>query len=149
MALGKNNYFFGILINFAFPGRHNLRVALLFIYHWFLGQGVFHYSNGVEDSATAEISRSQIWQWIRHGTMIEGTTTQITSLMVYKELEKVLQGLNFEKGLADFKRITTAKFLLLEIVTAREPPEFITTFLNDLHKFNALHNKHDNLQAKL
>lgn len=45
--------------------RHNIAVALLFIYHWLSGQGIFYYKGAVEDSATAEISSSQLWQWIR------------------------------------------------------------------------------------
>lgn len=45
--------------------RHNISVALLFIYHWLCGMGIFYYKGAVEDSATAEISRSQLWQWIR------------------------------------------------------------------------------------
>lgn len=45
--------------------RHNISVALLFIYHWLSGSGVFYFKGAVEDSATAEISRSQLWQWIR------------------------------------------------------------------------------------
>ena len=46
--------------------NHNIAVAILFIYNWFQGYGHFYYHDAVEDSATAEISRSQIWQWIRH-----------------------------------------------------------------------------------
>lgn len=46
--------------------QHNVIVALLFLYNWLQGNGHFFYQNCVEDSATAEISRSQIWQWIRH-----------------------------------------------------------------------------------
>lgn len=45
--------------------RQNISVALLFIYHWLSGSGIFHFNGSVEDSATAEISRSQLWQWIR------------------------------------------------------------------------------------
>lgn len=47
--------------------RHNVAVAVLFIYHWLSGSGLFFYRGCVEDSATAEISRSQLWQWIRFG----------------------------------------------------------------------------------
>ena len=46
--------------------KHNICVALLFIFNWSEGRGHFIYKGAVEDSATAEISRSQIWQWIRH-----------------------------------------------------------------------------------
>lgn len=45
--------------------KKNVAVSLLFIYHWLTGSGVFFYDGFVEDSATAEISRSQLWQWIR------------------------------------------------------------------------------------
>lgn len=45
--------------------KHNVAVAILFIYYWLAGIGHFFYNGNVEDSATAEISRAQIWQWIR------------------------------------------------------------------------------------
>lgn len=50
--------------------RHNISVALLFIYHWLSGMGIFYYKGAVEDSATAEISRSQLWQWIRFAVSV-------------------------------------------------------------------------------
>lgn len=49
--------------------RQNISVALLFIYHWLSGTGIFFYNGAIEDSATAEISRSQLWQWIRFSVM--------------------------------------------------------------------------------
>lgn len=45
--------------------KNNIAVSTLFIYYWLAGIGHFFYSGNVEDSATAEISRMQIWQWIR------------------------------------------------------------------------------------
>lgn len=51
--------------------NHNIAVAILFIYNWYKGNGHFYYKGFVEDSATAEISRSQIWQWIRHEVIIK------------------------------------------------------------------------------
>lgn len=50
--------------------KHNIKVAILFLYNWLNGIGHFALENCVEDSATAEISRSQIWQWIRHKVLI-------------------------------------------------------------------------------
>ena len=48
-------------------GLHeNVCVSLLFIHAWLSGRGQFVYRGRVEDSATAEISRSQLWQWVRH-----------------------------------------------------------------------------------
>lgn len=50
--------------------KHNIKVTILFLYNWLNGIGHFALENCVEDSATAEISRSQIWQWIRHKVKI-------------------------------------------------------------------------------
>lgn len=52
--------------------RKNIAVSLLFIYHWLSGSGVFYFEGAVEDSATAEISRSQIWQWLRFAVIAGG-----------------------------------------------------------------------------
>lgn len=46
--------------------KHNVAVGVLFIEAWLRGKGHYIFRGAVEDSATAEISRSQVWQWIRH-----------------------------------------------------------------------------------
>jgi hypothetical protein len=46
-------------------------VGVGFIRSWLAGQGTFVYRGAVEDSATAEISRSQVWQWIRRGALAQ------------------------------------------------------------------------------
>jgi malate synthase len=47
--------------------QKNIKVSVMFIYSWIAdGKGHFIMDGAVEDSATAEISRSQIWQWIYH-----------------------------------------------------------------------------------
>ncbi len=50
----------------------NVDVALQYIEAWLRGQGAVALHNLMEDAATAEISRSQLWQWIRHSTPIQG-----------------------------------------------------------------------------
>jgi malate synthase len=53
--------------------RGNVRVALLYLDAWLRGQGAVGIDNLMEDTATAEIARAQLWQWIRHrSTMAEG-----------------------------------------------------------------------------
>ncbi len=47
----------------------NVDVALQYLAAWLDGQGAVAIHNLMEDAATAEISRSQLWQWVRHGTM--------------------------------------------------------------------------------
>ena len=48
--------------------RGNVSVALRYLVAWLSGNGAAAIDNLMEDAATAEISRSQLWQWIRHGT---------------------------------------------------------------------------------
>jgi malate synthase len=68
------------LIDASVPGglvtaggiRMNVEVALLYIEAWLRGSGAVAIHNLMEDAATAEISRTQLWQWIRHGAEIDG-----------------------------------------------------------------------------
>ncbi|MEA3136623.1 MAG: malate synthase, partial [Thermoplasmata archaeon] len=46
--------------------RHNLRAALIYVEAWLRGIGAVAIDNLMEDAATAEISRAQVWQWVRH-----------------------------------------------------------------------------------
>jgi malate synthase len=57
--------------------RANVRVGILYMESWLRGVGAAALFNLMEDSATAEISRSQIWQWVAHGVGLEdgGTVT--------------------------------------------------------------------------
>jgi malate synthase len=52
--------------------RMNVEVAILYIEAWLRGSGAVAIHNLMEDAATAEISRTQLWQWIRHGAEIDG-----------------------------------------------------------------------------
>ncbi|MEO8335881.1 MAG: malate synthase A [bacterium] len=68
------------LIDASVPGgvvtvegvRMNIEVAILYIEGWLRGSGAVAIHNLMEDAATAEISRTQLWQWIRHGAEIDG-----------------------------------------------------------------------------
>jgi malate synthase len=60
------------------PGlRTNVSVALQYLEAWLRGAGAVAINNLMEDAATAEISRTQLWQWIRHGVALQndGTVT--------------------------------------------------------------------------
>nr|CAD7446043.1 unnamed protein product [Timema bartmani] len=123
--------------------KHNIAVAILFVYHWLQGIGHFRYQGAVEDSATAEISRSQIWQWIRHGTMMEDMDAVVTRSLVQSIATRFVseQDRNPSRGEPQTKkpRLDTALQLFLEIVSKRDFPEFITTYLNDSQTFWACH----------
>src|ERR1700722_19232566 len=52
--------------------RSNVRVALLYLESWLRGQGAVGIDNLMEDTAPAEISRAQLWQWIRDRVVMDG-----------------------------------------------------------------------------
>src|SRR4051812_38528422 len=52
--------------------RSNVSVALQYIDNWLRGNGAAAINNLMEDAATAEISRAQLWQWLRHGVPVDG-----------------------------------------------------------------------------
>uniref|UniRef100_A0A3Q3IA24 malate synthase n=1 Tax=Monopterus albus TaxID=43700 RepID=A0A3Q3IA24_MONAL len=114
--------------------KYNIAVGVLFINAWLSGKGHFFFRGQVEDSATAEISRSQCsWQWIRHQTELEDdsrvvnrhlvtdlTTEVRMDLFVFFRAKQILQ---------------TAADMFLEVVLKRDFPEFITSYLNQDHTF--------------
>lgn len=121
--------------------KHNIAVSILFIFHWLKGTGNFPYKGAIEDSATAEISRSQIWQWIRHGATFEDDQRILTRILVDRYASDILKQLIIEYRLdsRDVINLHTARDLFTDIVNSREFPDFITTYLNDAHPFRKLH----------
>jgi malate synthase len=72
--------------------RTNVNVGMLYLESWLRGNGAAALYNLMEDTATAEISRAQLWQWIRHGAkMSDGrTVTEILYKQIRaEELEKL------------------------------------------------------------
>ena len=73
--------------------RLNVNVAIQYIGAWLAGQGAVPIFNLMEDAATAEISRSQVWQWIRSpkGNLDDGRkiTKELVAAMVPEELAKI------------------------------------------------------------
>jgi len=51
--------------------RHNIRVGIQYLEAWLRGQGCVPIYDLMEDAATAEISRAQVWQWIHHGAQLD------------------------------------------------------------------------------
>ena len=82
----------------------------------------------MEDAATAEISRAQIWQWIRHprGQMRDGT--KITPTLVQEVLDCELAALREKLGSADYAqtRFDEAGDLFLSVSTTEEFVDFLT-----------------------
>jgi malate synthase len=87
--------------------RLNINVAIQYIGAWLAGQGAVPIFNLMEDAATAEISRSQVWQWIRSpkGKLDDGrkVTKEMVAAMIPEEMQKIreLLGPAFGEGRYD------------------------------------------------
>jgi len=113
----------------------NVLVGIRFIEGWLSGWGNVVVDGMVEDSATAEISRSQVWQWLRHcARMTDGRI--VTRLLVRETLVKVVQQLRTSvKPPLDYERVKVAARLFETVVNLREMPKFLTTWLIEQDTF--------------
>ncbi|MGH7510147.1 MAG: malate synthase A [Gemmatimonadales bacterium] len=103
--------------------RGNISVALQYLAAWLGGSGAVAINNLMEDAATAEIARSQLWQWIRHGAKTE-SGEQVTLGRCRAMLSEEMAKLNAVGG--DNARLASAGELLDGLVSAEEFPEFLT-----------------------
>jgi malate synthase len=72
--------------------RGNLSVGFQYISFWLGGRGAAAINNLMEDAATAEICRAQIWQWIRHGAELDDgrtITEELVRALLAEELERI------------------------------------------------------------
>ena len=77
--------------------RLNVDVGIRYLAAWLGGNGCVPIHNLMEDAATAEISRAQLWQWVRHATPLEDGTA-VTLDGVRDEAKSVLEGIRAETG---------------------------------------------------
>jgi malate synthase len=123
------------LLDVAVPGgrvteaglRNNISVGIQYIASWLRGNGAAAVFNLMEDTATAEISRSQVWQWIRHGARLEDgreATNELALGLQREELAKLRESLGadaYESG-----RFDEAAALFAEMALSGELVEFLT-----------------------
>lgn len=72
---------------------HNIRVALQYMDRWLNGQGAVALDHLMEDAATAEISRAQLWQWVHSGSRLKGgqaVTPEVYKLICQEEVRKLI-----------------------------------------------------------
>ncbi|WP_242890463.1 malate synthase A [Actinomadura litoris] len=107
--------------------RNNIDVALRYLATWLDGAGAVAIHNLMEDAATAEISRSQVWQWIYNGISLKDGP-KVTKELVGRILDEELAGIRAELGEAfNEPRYNQAVALFKEITLADEYAEFLTT----------------------
>jgi malate synthase len=103
--------------------RNNISVALQYLAAWLGGSGAVAINNLMEDAATAEIARSQLWQWIRHAAKTE-TGDPITLAHCRTIMQEETERLTAEGG--DSRRLASAGELLDALISAPVFPEFLT-----------------------
>jgi malate synthase len=106
--------------------RSNVSVGFQYISFWLGGRGAAGINNLMEDAATAEIARSQIWQWIRHGKVTREHVRQILD----QELDRIHEEVGdeiWEQGRPeDTRRVFEA------VALADDFPTFLTLSAYDL-----------------
>jgi malate synthase len=102
--------------------RLNVRVGIQYVESWLRGLGCVPLYSLMEDAATAEISRAQVWQWIRHGaTLTDGrhVTPELIRSVIDDEMNRIerevgtdrFRGGRFPEARDLFERISTAPML--------------------------------------
>jgi malate synthase len=101
--------------------RSNISIGIQYIESWLRGTGAAAIFNLMEDAATAEISRSQVWQWIHHhATLADGRT--VTRELVQQLEEEELAKIDAVPG----NRLGQARELLDTVALSEEFVEFLT-----------------------
>jgi malate synthase len=107
--------------------RHDIDVGIQYLESWLGGAGCVPIYNLMEDAATAEISRAQVWQWVRHASQLADGRTVDAALvreLIPEELEKIaalVGGERFAVG-----RYPLAARLFEELATDETLAEFLT-----------------------
>ena len=107
--------------------RQNLNIGTLYLEAWLRGVGCVPLYNLMEDAATAEISRAQVWQWRRHrATLQDGRT--VDSELITEIMEEELASIRdqFKQHERPTDALHTAADLLLNLVLNEEFEDFLT-----------------------
>lgn len=107
--------------------RTNLRVPLAYLSAWLGGRGAVAINHLMEDAATVEISRMQIWQWIRHSMRMTGgvlITRDLVAAMLSEEVEQTLE----DTDPSERWQVTAARDILEHGCLGEEFPSFVTSY---------------------
>jgi malate synthase len=108
--------------------RHNVDVGIRYLEAWLRGVGCVPIYNLMEDAATAEICRSQVWQWVRHGARLDDgpvVTPALVRLTIAEELQKMRDTADANPESRSRLRLAASEFE--HMMTSDELPEWLTT----------------------
>lgn len=123
------------LIDFDIPGgnitegglRNNISVGIQYTEAWLRGNGAVAINNLMEDAATAEIARSQVWQWVHHGGRLDDGKKIDHALyrtILDQEIEKIKEAWG-EQNVAK-SRLAEAALLFDKLVSSEQLADFLT-----------------------
>src|SRR5690242_2836078 len=107
--------------------RQNVTVGIEYIESWLRGVGAAAINNLMEDVATAEISRSQVWQWVHHGSKLsdgQAVSAELVRELADDEMSRLRERLGdelWEKG-----RFVEARKVFEQVALAKDFPQFLT-----------------------
>lgn len=108
--------------------RMNVSVGIQYLAAWLRGMGAVPINHLMEDAATAEISRAQLWQWIHHprGVLVDGrnVTVELFDQIFQEELEELRLRMNEDK--VPGSRLTLAATLFRDMTVADTFEPFLT-----------------------
>ncbi len=99
--------------------RQNINVGILYLAAWLGGSGAVPLYNLMEDAATAEISRTQLWQWINHGAKLDDGT------LISPELYRAIRDEELA-AIGERPHVRTAARIFDELILASELADFLT-----------------------
>jgi malate synthase len=107
--------------------RNNINVGVQYTEAWINGNGCVPLHNLMEDAATAEISRTQVWQWQHYGTKLADGRT-VTPALILQILDEELAGIRKQMGDARYyaSRMIEAAGLMARMSTAPTCEDFLT-----------------------
>tara|TARA_B100000959_G_C14915875_1_gene597325 strand:- start:1082 stop:1528 length:447 start_codon:yes stop_codon:yes gene_type:complete len=107
--------------------RQNIKIGLQYLEAWLCGNGCVPLYNLMEDAATAEISRAQLWQWIKHDCVLS-SGEKIDADFCIKILKEELITIKEEIGIDRFKngKFTLASKLFRLMIISERFDEFLT-----------------------
>ena len=106
--------------------RNDVSVGLQYLANWLAGNGAVAIFNLMEDAATSEISRSQVWQWLHNDIKLAGgptVTRELVEQIIGEELANIRAGLGDGFDAAQYEQATS---LFKEVALADDYAEFLT-----------------------
>jgi malate synthase len=101
--------------------RNGISVGIQYLESWLRGTGAVAIFNLMEDAATAEIARSQVWQWLHNGVILDDSGTLVTRELVDRVTAEEIAKLGAEPG-----RYDEARALFTEVAVADDFTDFLT-----------------------